>query len=120
MSQTTSAFLYLISMLSGGAGGAGAASWHVLAGRPVTRQLLLAYIVVGVVVGVFVDAWVMVWAITAGIGGELIHHLIGLGLGSGFLASTALALIRKIACIALKWKGIEVEVKLRDPGRGDV
>ena len=119
MSQTTQAFLYLISMLSGGAGGAGAASWHVLAGRPVTRQLLLAYIVVGIVVGVFVDAWVMVWAITVGLGSELIHHLIGLGLGSGFLASTALVLISKIACIALRWRGVEVEVRLHEPRRRD-
>lgn len=115
MSQSVSLLLYIIGLVSGGAGGAGAAGWHVVSGRQFNRAMLVAYVVVGAFVGLFVDVWVMVWALSVSIPLDtIVHHLFGLGLGSGFIASTALVLLRKITAVVLKWRGVQVEVRMGD------
>lgn len=45
------ALLYIIAMLAGGIGGAGASSLALLRGRPVTALYVLAYIILGGVLG---------------------------------------------------------------------
>lgn len=117
MSQSVHLLLYLIGLLSGGVGGAGAAGWHVLGGRVLNRSMLIAYVVVGAFVGLFVDVWVLIWALSAGVAPDtLVHHLAGLGLGSGFVASTALVILRKLTAVVLKWRGVQVELRMRGDG----
>lgn len=117
MTSSTNLLLYLLALVSGSVGGAGAASWHVISGRSITGPMVLAYVVVGGVVGLFVDAWVLIYAtMTAA---DVTHHVLALGLGSGFMATTGLVLIRQIAVIALKWRGVNLQVRFNGRDKGD-
>ncbi len=112
MSTTTIAWAnYLISLLSGSIGGAGAASWHVLSGRHAKWQHLISYVIVGGSVGLFVGAWLHIYSVLVDLPGDIRHHLVAVGIGSGFMAVTVLVGMRKIACVVLKWHGINVEIK---------
>lgn len=114
MSQSTSILLYLIGLVSGSFGGAGAAGWHVLGGRRFNRAMLIAYVVVGAVVGLFVDIWMLIWAISNGLNvNNMVHHLFVLGIGAGFIVTSTLLLLQKVAAVALKWRGVQVQVSFR-------
>lgn len=118
MPASSQLWLYLVALVSGGAGGAAGAGWHAMGGKAVTRSLLLSYLVVGAVVGIFVDAWLLIYAAMnkADLAGAVIHHLIALGTGSGFMAVTGLVFLRKLATVALKYKGLSVELKFHREG----
>lgn len=119
VSVTSQGLLYLISLLSGSAGGAGAAGWHVLNGRGAKRAMIISYVVVGGAVGLFVDAWVLIYAQVIADNGNIVHHLVMLGVGSGFTAATGLAALQKLTSIALKWRGINVEIKFSNKREGN-
>lgn len=108
--------LLTLMSIAGMVGGCGSASFQVLSGRQLTVAILLAYAMLGATLGAFSALIIFVMAPSLGPANML---MIGGMMGAG--STVTVSIIRMGVRAILKYKGIEVEVRIKDTQRaGDV
>lgn len=102
--------LFVLMAITGMAGGCGSASFQVLSGRQLTVAILLAYATLGAVLGAFSFLVVFVLAPSLSIASML---MVGGIMGAG--STVTVSVVRMGLRAVLRWKGIEVEIRIKDP-----
>lgn len=102
--------LAILAIIAGMVGGCGAASFQVLSGRQLTIAVLLAYAMLGAALGAASFLIVLILAPELSVA----HSLLMAGsMGAG--STMTVAAVRYGVRVVLKARGIEVDVRFRDP-----
>lgn len=102
--------LAILAIIAGMVGGCGAASFQVLSGRQLTIAILLAYAMLGAALGAASFLILLITAPSLSIAHQM---LIAGSMGAG--STMTVAAVRYGVRIILKSRGVEVDVRFRDP-----